>query len=115
MQRGLILDDLFLCENSTPLGAGINNAVSAEDGTGTEDCIAAHLRAITDDGSKFSKTGVNPFSIGRRQLNVPSVQSDIGTNDTGSEMSFVAKNGIPHIIEVGNFTVIEKQAVFEFR
>ena len=79
----------------------------------TEDAITADFGPVTYDCAEFAKgrREASGWPVhGDRSL----VQTDIGKDDTGTEVGAVAENRIPDIIEVGNLGFVENKAVFEF-
>ena len=91
---------------------GIDDAVPAQDGAGADDAVAADFGVVADDGAEFLQPGGEAF-VSVAQDDFGAIQPHIGQDDSSSEMGFVAENGITHIVEVRNFTVVEEHAVFE--
>lgn len=46
-------------------------------------------------------------------MDVFAIEADIGNDDAGAEMGFIAEDGIADVIEVGDFAIVEDDAVFE--
>jgi hypothetical protein len=47
-------------------------------------------------------------------LDVAGEHLEVGDFDTGAEVGLVAENGIPDVIEVGYFAVVEEEGILEF-
>ncbi len=99
-------------EHAAEVRQGIDDAVPAQDGAGADDAVAADFGVVTDDGAEFLQAGGNAL-VAVAQDDFGAIQPHIGQDDSSSEMGFVAEDGIAHIIEVRNFTVVEEHTVFE--
>ena len=75
--------------------------------------MAADFGPVTHDGTEFFQAGGNR-GVGAADDDFAVVEADVGKNDPGAEMRFVAEDGITHVVEVRNLRGVEDDAVFEF-
>ncbi len=104
---------MILGEDTAPLGAGIDNGATANDGTGGEHTIASDLGVVADDGTELAQSGGKGPAIGAEDGDLGVVEFDIRENDAGSEVGLVAEDGISDVIVMGHLGLVENEAVFE--
>lgn len=74
--------------------------------------MAADFDAVADDGPELFQSG-GCGALRRADDDFAFVQTHIGKNDTGSQVSTVAEDGVADVIEVGNLCPVEDDAIFE--
>tara|TARA_R110002096_G_scaffold46589_1_gene124281 strand:+ start:176 stop:757 length:582 start_codon:yes stop_codon:yes gene_type:complete len=111
--RLLGLHDRLRFQHALPAGAGVNDAVAAENRTGTENAVATDFCVVTDDGAKLPESCIDITIFGISDDDVGAIQTNIGANDTGSQVAFVSDNAVSDVVKMRYFGSVEKQAVFE--
>ena len=90
----------------------VNDTVSADDGAGEQNSIAAYLGVITHNSPKFSKAGFNN-SAPVFHLDLFFIGFQVGNNYTCSKMGTIPQHLITHVIEMGNLSLVEDDGIFD--
>jgi hypothetical protein len=107
------LQDAILRQHSAEVSERIDQRISADDRTGTNDRVATDLCTVAYNRPKFAQPGRNELGF-RFHRDLLAVQSDIGEDDTGAEVDLITQHGITDVTEVRYVGVIEDDAIFEF-
>ena len=78
--------------------------------------MAAEVRIVADHRAELGQAGAD-FSALRppvQHRNAAMVVPPVGQDHPGAEVRFVADQGVPHIIPVGDFGAVGHDAVFQF-
>jgi hypothetical protein len=105
--------DAVLGQNAAEVSKRIDQRIATNDRTRADDRVAADLRSIADDRPKLPQPGWNELGL-RFYRDLFPIQSNVGEDDTGSEMDLITQHGIANVTEVRNVGVVKDDAVFEF-
>jgi len=110
----LALIDAVGGDDAADAGEGIDITVPAYHCAGVQDAAAADFYAVAHHGTEFFQAGFHllPAVLDNHQR---FVALHIGRDGTGSHMRPVAKNGIAHIVIVGNLYPVKEDHVFQLR
>jgi hypothetical protein len=105
--------DAILRQHSAEVSERIDQRITTDDRTRANDRVTTDLCPVAYNRPKFAQPGRNELGF-RFDRDLSAVQSDIGEDDTSTEMDLKTQDGIADVTEVRDVGVVEDDAIFEF-
>src|ERR1700733_13188226 len=93
------LQDAILRQNSAEVSEGIDQRIATDDRARANDGVTTEFCPVAYNSSKFAQAGRNELGF-RFHGDLLAVQSDIGEDDTGTEMHLITQDGVTDVTEV---------------